>query len=336
MTDLATRPRSTPALLAALPGAIGVLLALLVAIVQYAQIDGGQTKKLTGLDAILGLPNVAVSVILFSLLLTWFVGLAAGARYGRALWIGAIVVGAVTTIYQVVAIILNFGVPAIVLLLAAIALWLFTILGWRAADPSDAPQVARADRPKIFGIVLVVAGLAGLTAAYNLALDKVTVILSPGASLNCNVSIVVQCGKNLGSWQGSLFGFPNPLIGLGGYAVVLFIGIAVLSGVWFPRWWWVAFNIGVMGATAFIVFLIYSSVFVIATLCLWCSLVWAVTIPTFWLVTIRNLKLGNLAVGPRATRFWSGAYSWVLILTLVCYGIIFLLFEVVLNLLNRL
>jgi len=104
----------------------------------------------------------------------------------------------------------------------------------------------------------------------------------------------------------------------------------------YPRWWWVAFNIGVMTAMAFICFLIYTSVYALGTLCLWCSLVWVVTIPTFWLLTIRNLKLGNLAVGPRATRFWSGAYSWVAIITVVCYGIIFLLFEVVLNLLNRL
>jgi uncharacterized membrane protein len=328
-------PRPVPALLAAIPSAVGVLVSLIVAIVQYAAIDGGQTKKLGGLDAFLGLPNVAVSVIFFSLFLTWFIGIAAGARYGRTLWIAAIAVAAIGLVYQVIAIVVNFSIPALVLLLAALGVGLFAILGKRAADDLP-PQVAVADRPKVFGIVLVLAGLAGLTAAYNLSLDKVTVLLSPDSNLNCNISIVVQCGKNLGSWQGSLFGFPNPLIGLGGYAVVLLIGIATLAGVRYSRWWWVAFNIGVMGATAFICFLIYSSVFVIATLCLWCSLVWLVTIPTFWLLTIRNLKLGYLAVGPRATRFWTGAYSWVPIITLACYAVIFLLFEVVLNLLARL
>ena len=38
-----------------------------------------------------------VSVIFFSLFLTWFIGLAAGALYNRALWMGAIVVSAVTS-----------------------------------------------------------------------------------------------------------------------------------------------------------------------------------------------------------------------------------------------
>jgi uncharacterized membrane protein len=335
VTDPATPSRPVPALLAAIPGAVGVLVSLVVAIVQFAQIDGGQIKKLTGLDAFLGLPNVAVSVIFFSLFVTWFVGIAAGASYRRPLWIAAIVVAVIGAIYEVAAIILNFSPAAIVILLAAIGVAIVTVLGARTAGDA-APQVAAGDRPKIFGTVLVIAGLGGLTAAYNLSVDKVTVILSPGASLNCNQSILVNCGKNLGSWQGSLFGFPNPLIGLGGYAAVLLIGIAVLAGARFPRWWWVAFNIGVMGAMAFICFLIFSSIFVIHTLCLWCALVWTVTIPTFWLLTIRNLKEGNLAVGPRATRFWSGAYSWVVIITLVCYAIIFLLYEILLNLLARL
>jgi uncharacterized membrane protein len=337
VTDQAAPPRSIPALLAAIPAAIGVLVSLIVAIVQYAQIDGGQTKKLTGLDAFLGLPNVAVGVILFSLLLAWFIGMAAGASYHPFAWIGAIVVGAATTVYEVLAVVLNFSWAAIVLVLAAIVVSLFVIMGQRENRRTwSGAQISLPDRRMAFGVVLVLAGLAGLTAAYNLSVDKVTVILSPGTTLNCNVSILVACGKNLGSWQGSLFGFPNPLIGLGGYSVVLLVGIAVLIGVRYPRWWWVSFNVGVAGAFAFIVFLQYSSIFVIGTLCLWCALVWIVTIPTFWLTTIGNLKYGNFKVGPRATQFWSSAYGWVTIITLVGYLAIFLLYEVHLNLLARL
>jgi uncharacterized membrane protein len=335
VSSTAAPTRPTPALLAAIPAVVGILVAFIVAIVQYAEIDGHQLTKLTGLDAFLGMPNVAVSVIFFSLFVTWFIGLAAGARYRRGLWVAAIVLVAVGSVYQVIAMVLNFSPALIVLLVAALAVGLFLILGMRAAG-ENLPQVARADRLTLVGVVLTIAGAAGLTAAYNLSIDKVTAILDPGASLNCNFSLLVQCGKNLGAWEGSLFGFPNPLIGLGGYAVVLFIGIAVLAGARFPRWWWVAFNIGVMGAMAFITFLIISSIFVIETLCVWCALVWTVTIPTFWMLTIGNLRVGNLKVGPRATRFWSGAYSWTWIIVLVCYAIVFLLYEVYLNLLARL
>lgn len=337
MTDPAAQSRTVPALLAAVPGAVGVIVAFVASIVQYAQIDGGTTKHLYGLDAFLGLPNVAVSILFFSLFVAWFVGAAAGARYRHGLYTAAIVVASLATAYELLATAVNFSWVEVVLLLAAAGVLAVTILGCRASkDGSLGPQLESADRPKIFGGMLVVAGVAGLIAAYNLSVDKVTVVLSPGTALNCNVSILVACGKNLGSWQGSLFGFPNPFIGLGGFAVVLVVGISVLVGVRYPRWWWVAFNIGVMGAFAFISFLIYSSVYVIGTLCLWCALVWVVTIPTFWLTTIGNLKNGNLRVSPGATKFFAAAYTWVPLITLVCYLIIFLMFEVHLNLLARL
>ena len=336
MTDQALAPRPLSALLAAVPSIVGVLVSMISAIVLWAEILNKQITALGGLDGFFGMPTVAVSMILFSLLLTFFMGQVAGARYGRTTWLIALIVTILVTAFEVVALVLNFSIPVLVLLVAAVATVILAVLGLRAVPADFAPQVDRAQRPWVFAIVLVLAGLAGLTSAYNLSLDKVSVVLQPQASLGCNISIVVQCSHNLVSWQGSLFGFPNPIIGLGGYSAVLVIGLLTLVGVRFPRWWNVAFNVGVMLAMAFIIFLITSSIFFIGTLCLWCALVWTVTIPTFWLTTIRNLKNGDLKVGPRATKFWTSAYSWVPILTLVCYGIVFLLYEIVLNLLARL
>jgi uncharacterized membrane protein len=316
---------------------VGVIVAFVLAIVQYASIDGGDTKKLSGLDAVLGLPSVGASIVLFSVFVAWFIGAAAGARYPRRLYVAAIVVAGFAAIFQVVYLVLNFSIVALVLLIAMAVVLVFTILGCRDAKAQAAePQIPVADRRRIFGVVLVIAGLAGLTAAYNLSVDKVTVILSPSTSLNCNVSLIVACGKNLGSWQGSLLGFPNPLLGLGGFAVVLVTGIAVLAGIRFARWWWVAFTLCVLAAFAFITFLIISSVYVIGTLCLWCALVWTVTIPTFWLTLIGNLKNGVLRVGPGATRFFASAYTWVPLITLVCYLVILFIYQTRLSLFTSL
>jgi uncharacterized membrane protein len=337
VTDQAAPPRSISGLLAAIPGIVGVIVAFVVAIVQYAGIDGGTTKRLSGLDAFLGFPYVGVSIVFFSLFVALFLGQTAGARYRHGFWVGAIVVAGVGTIFQLLAILFSFSWVAVVLLVAAIATLIFTIFGCREAKRAGTTaQVARGERTIVFGVVLVVAGLAGLTAAYNLSVDKVTAILSPATKLNCSFSLIVECGTNLKSWQGSLFGFPNPLIGLGGFAVVLVIGIATLAGVSYRRWWWVAFNAAVVGAFAFITFLIISSVYVIGTLCVWCALVWIVTIPLFWITTIGNLKNGNLRVGPRATTFFRGAYTWVPLITLLCYVVVFLIYETHLNLLANL
>jgi uncharacterized membrane protein len=337
VTDQAAPPRSISSVLAATPGIVGVLVAFVAAIVQYAGIDDRTTRHLHGLDSFLGLPYVGVSIVFFSLFIALFLGQTAGARYRHAFLVGAIVAACLGTLFQLLAVVFNFSWLALVLLVAAILTLVFTIIGCREAKRAGIPaQIARRDRTPVFSIVLIIAGLAGLTAAYNLSVDKVTAILSPATKLNCSFSILVECGTNLKSWQGSLFGFPNPLIGLGGFAVVLVIGIATLVGVRYQRWWWIAFNVGVLGAFALITFLIYSSVYVIGTLCVWCALVWIVTIPTFWLTTLGNLKNGNLRVGPSATKFFRGAYGWVPLISLVCYVVIFFIYQTQLNLLASL
>ena len=71
-------------------------------------------------------------------------------------------------------------------------------------------------RPLPLAIVLIVTGVLGWYAAFALTLDKIAVLTNPATDLDCNFSVIVQCGVNLGSWQGSLLGFPNPLLGLGG------------------------------------------------------------------------------------------------------------------------
>ncbi|HQI65633.1 MAG TPA: vitamin K epoxide reductase family protein, partial [Rhodoglobus sp.] len=68
-------------------------------------------------------------------------------------------------------------------------------------------------RPLSLAIVLIVTGAVGWYAALALTLDKLAVLANPEADLDCNFSVIVQCGKNLGSWQGAILGFPNPIIG---------------------------------------------------------------------------------------------------------------------------
>jgi len=316
---------------------VGVIVAFVVGILAFADLDAGKVKALHGFDSFLGVPSVAGSVIFFAAALTWAVGRFAGARYPHGLSVAAIVVSAVGTVYQLFAVILNPSWFTTVLALLAIGVLLLAVLDCRVARrDSVAAVVAASDRTKALGVFLILAGLAGLTAAYNLSIDKVTAIISPTTALNCDRSLLVQCSENLRSWQGSLFGFPNPLIGLGGFVVPLVIGIALLAGIRFGRWFWVAFNIGVIGAIAFVIFLISQSVFVIGTLCLWCALVWTFTIPLFWIVTLYNLKAGNLRVPARQTRFFAAAYSWVPLITLVCYLVVALLYQVRLNALSYL
>ena len=199
----------------------------------------------------------------------------------------------------------------------------------RVTDATIAPR-----RPWILGIFLSIAGAIGWWSAFQLTIDKFEVLAHPSTNLNCNFSVLVQCGKNLGSWQGSAFGFPNPILGLGGFAAVIAVGVALLAGAQFAKWFWIAFNVGIAGALAFVIWLIHESIFDLGTLCPWCMLVWLVTIPLFWVVTLRNLSQG--VYGARLKGIGSALLSWVIPITVICYVIVALIAQLVLDVIHHL
>ena len=193
-----------------------------------------------------------------------------------------------------------------------------------------------ARRPWILAVFLIVAGALGWWAAFSLTIDKIELLKNPDFIPDCNFSAFIQCGKNLDSWQGSVFGFPNPLIGLGGFVAPIAVGVALLAGAHFARWFWALFNLGIAGALAFVIWLISQSIYApeLHVLCPWCVLVWSVTIPLFWSVTIRNLKAG--VYGAAARRIGSVLQPWIVPLTVVCYIVVAVLAELEIHILRTL
>jgi uncharacterized membrane protein len=164
---------------------------------------------------------------------------------------------------------------------------------------SALPPTSARTTSGILPVVLIVTGAVGWFAAFRLTVDKIQLLVHPQAQLDCNFSVLVQCERNLESWQGSVFGFPNPLLGLGGFAAAIAVGVAILAGAHFARWFWIAFNAGVAGAMVLVVWLASQSIFVLGTLCPYCLLTWSVVIPMFLAVTTRNAREGVLGVGLR-------------------------------------
>ena len=197
---------------------------------------------------------------------------------------------------------------------------------------SDAPAPPK---PLGLAISLIVLGAFGLLAAWELSLEKVLTLADPGHIPNCNVGVLVGCSTNLASWQGSVFGFPNPFIGMMAWPVVITVGVALLAGATFSRWFWIGFNVGVAGALVFVGWLIFQSIYVLDVLCPWCMLTWAVTIPTFWLVTLHNLRSGHIPASARVQRLAAGWYGWIPVITVVCYAVVILLAQAQMNAIPR-
>lgn len=208
--------------------------------------------------------------------------------------------------------------------------------GRRHAIIASVSQTHPTLKPRILASFLILAGAIGLWASWELTLAKFETLISPGTGLGCDFSVLVQCGKNLDSWQGSVFGFPNPLLGLAGFVAPIAVGLGVFAGARFTRWFWVLFNLGVVGALAFVCWLIYQSIFVLGTLCPWCMVVWSVTIPLFWAVSLYNLSVGNIPVSSRARKFFKASYGWVPLLVVLSYLVVGVLAQLRLDVINNL
>lgn len=191
-------------------------------------------------------------------------------------------------------------------------------------------------RPTALAVWLIIAGVIGWWAAFSLTIERIHLLADPNAILGCNFSPLVQCGKNLTSWQGSVLGFPNPLLGLAGWVAPIVVGVAILAGARFARWFWWLFEAGVALAFVFVIWLIGQSIFVLGTLCPWCMVTWVVTIPTFYAVTLHVLRTGIIPA-PRAIRRGADKLmSWVPLLAVLSYAIIAILAQLRLDVLGSL
>lgn len=160
--------------------------------------------------------------------------------------------------------------------------------------------------------ILVVCGLIGLVAAIELIIQKISVLSDPDFVPNCDINPVLSCGSVINTEQASLFGFPNPVLGVIGFTVVIMFGALLFAGLELPRSMWLGLNIGALAGMAFVVWLVIQSLYVIGALCPWCMVVWAITIPIFWQVTTDNLASGRLNLGKSLSEVIV-ALKWILV-----------------------
>jgi uncharacterized membrane protein len=314
----------------AVPGALGLLLSFIATVLSFSAIEaGGAGTKLIGADNELGAPWSAFGMVFFVIVLAVAMAEFSGATIGAGWWRALTPVLILGVLYQAWALYLGLQGHsplwpfALVLLVTAIGALVLGLL-----------RVPRGIPNTVIGTTLVVGSIVGFFAAFRLTVDKVGTFIDPTAAPSCNYSVIVQCGVNLRSWQGSLFGFPNPLLGVGGWIAVLVIGILILSGARLSRWFWIALNIGMLGALALIGWLIYESIFVLATLCPWCMTTWAVVIPLFWIVTFHNAKEGVFTSSARVQRAFQQVYGFTPLVTLLSYLVVLLLAQAGLDLLS--
>ncbi|MGW7101342.1 vitamin K epoxide reductase family protein [Streptomyces sp. NPDC054838] len=155
--------------------------------------------------------------------------------------------------------------------------------------------------------LLVLTGAAGLLASWVITLDKFLLLEDPSFKPACSLNPVVSCGSVMRSEQAQAFGFPNPMLGLVAYGIVVCAGAGLLAGARYRGWFWLGLNAGMFFGTGFCTWLMVQSLYEINALCLWCCLTWAATLLMFWAVTAHNVRTST-APGP--LRAFFAEFGW--------------------------
>ncbi|WP_030322663.1 vitamin K epoxide reductase family protein [Streptomyces sp. NRRL B-3229] len=187
----------------------------------------------------------------------------------------------------------------------------------REITPTTATGASRA-----FAWLLIVSGGLGALASFVITIDKFRLLQDPQFAPSCNLSPILSCTNVMKSAQASVFGFPNPLLGLLAYPVVIAVGFALLAGARFRRWFWLGLNAGTVLGAGFCMWLMTQALYQIGALCLWCCLAWGATIAAFWYTTVHNVRHGIIraprgVVAGMLEFHWAVPVTWYLAIVML-------------------
>ena len=165
-----------------------------------------------------------------------------------------------------------------------------------------------------YPFIMVITGSIGFIASFMLTIDLLEILKNPNFQPVCNINPIFSCSSVMESSASSTFGFANPLIGIAGYAAIITIGMALIAGATFKRWFWIGLQIGTTLAMPFLIWLFYFSLYDSKALCLFCMAVWAVTLPLFWYTTLYNFREKNINISPKLNKFLQKHHGDILLI----------------------
>lgn len=141
------------------------------------------------------------------------------------------------------------------------------------------------------GWILAAASTLGLFASFMLSVEEYHHLQHPTQALSCDINPLIGCGNILSTWQGHvIFGIPNQFFGLIAFAVLLTIGVLLISGLKLPRWIWKGLQLGAIAGLLSVFWFMYQSLFVLNHLCPYCMVTWVATLVASWYITVHNLR----------------------------------------------
>lgn len=168
--------------------------------------------------------------------------------------------------------------------------------------------------------LLTLGGAVGLWASAILTIDKIKILQDDNYISNCDINTIFSCGEIVNTAQASVFGFPNSLIGIATFSVLITLGILSLRSVELPKWVLLGVASGSGVATVFVSWLAYQSIFVIGALCAYCIVAWGMTLPIFSLASRDLLRQSkNKTLNSLSSLMGFFLLGWALVVLALIY-----------------
>lgn len=151
--------------------------------------------------------------------------------------------------------------------------------------------------------LLVIAGIIGVIASVMITVEKLDLLQNPAYHPACDLNPIISCGSVMQSGQSHVFGFTNTYIGLIGFPIVVTVGMAMLAGARFRRWFWLGMQVGLSLGLIFAYWLLGESIYRIHALCPYCLSVDVALTTIWWYVTLYNFYNGYLRWPAGLKRF---------------------------------
>ncbi len=169
---------------------------------------------------------------------------------------------------------------------------------------------------KALPYLLIGLAIVGFVASFALTYDKIQVLKNPHYVPDCNINPIISCGSVMDKQQANLLGIPNTIYGIAGFSVLITVGVLMLAGGKFKRWFWWLMEAGVTAGLGFVIYLFTQGIYRIGAVCPWCFAVWLAVSALFVFVTAYNLTEKHIMLPNKlapVSRFYQKHYGDILV-----------------------
>ncbi|OGL37384.1 hypothetical protein A3E49_01665 [Candidatus Saccharibacteria bacterium RIFCSPHIGHO2_12_FULL_49_19] len=124
--------------------------------------------------------------------------------------------------------------------------------------------------PKLYWMILTIGAAVGLLASFLQMLEKITLVKNSEAVLSCNLNSVFNCSNVLNASQSSVFGFPNSLLCIVFFSLLLAAGLIGWTGGAINAKLRFFFQFMALFFAGFGFWYFWQSIFNIGVLCIYC------------------------------------------------------------------